>query len=83
VTRRLPIIASAICLLAISPCTSATLQSSDHFDGHRFHNRDRASAPEPTFWEESRVAELAIARKVHGVEETQFVAPRLGQVFQY
>jgi L-ascorbate metabolism protein UlaG (beta-lactamase superfamily) len=60
VTRRHPNIAIAICLLATSPlfigCTSATLQASDHFDGHRFHNRDRDNAPEPTFWEEVRIA---------------------------
>jgi L-ascorbate metabolism protein UlaG (beta-lactamase superfamily) len=60
VTRQHPNIAIAICLLAISPllrgCTSATLQASDHFDGHRFHNRDLDSAPEPTFWEEVRIA---------------------------
>jgi L-ascorbate metabolism protein UlaG (beta-lactamase superfamily) len=60
VTRRYPNIAIAICLLAISPlfrgCTSATLQASDHFDGHRFHNRDLHSAPEPTIWEEVRIA---------------------------
>jgi L-ascorbate metabolism protein UlaG (beta-lactamase superfamily) len=60
VTSQHQTIAIAICLLAISPllrgCTAATLQASDHFDGHRFHNRDLASAPEPTFWEEVRVA---------------------------
>jgi L-ascorbate metabolism protein UlaG (beta-lactamase superfamily) len=60
VIRRHPNIAIAICLLAVSPlirgCTSATLQASDHSDGHRFHNRDRASVPEPTFWEEVRIA---------------------------
>ena len=35
-------------------CTSATPQASDHFDGQRFHNRQRA--PDPTFWEEVRIA---------------------------
>ena len=59
-TRRHPNIAIAICLLAVSAlfrvCASATLQASDHFDGQRFHNRDRDSAPEPTFWEEVRIA---------------------------
>ena len=59
-TRRHRNIVIAICLLAISPllrgCTSVTPQASDHFDGHRFHNRDLDSAPEPTFWEEVRVA---------------------------
>lgn len=35
-------------------CTSAKLPVSDHFDGHRFHNRD--GPPEPTFWEEVRIA---------------------------
>lgn len=58
--RRHPNIAIAICLLAISALVrvwaSATLQASDHFDGHRFHNRDRNIAPEPTFWEEVRIA---------------------------
>ena len=53
-------IAIAICFLSVSPllrgCTAATLQVSDHFDGHRYHNRDLHSAPEPTFWEEVRVA---------------------------
>jgi L-ascorbate metabolism protein UlaG (beta-lactamase superfamily) len=57
-TRRHPKI--AICLLTASAlfggCIAATFQESDHFDGHRFHNRDRGSAPEPTFWEEARVA---------------------------
>jgi L-ascorbate metabolism protein UlaG (beta-lactamase superfamily) len=52
--------AIAICLLAASPlirgCASATLPASDHFDGYRFHNRDREGAPEPAFWEEARVA---------------------------
>jgi L-ascorbate metabolism protein UlaG (beta-lactamase superfamily) len=60
VTRQHANIAIAICLLTTSPllqgCTSAALQASDHFDGHRFHNRDRDSAPEPTFWEEGRIA---------------------------
>jgi L-ascorbate metabolism protein UlaG (beta-lactamase superfamily) len=60
VTGRPLRIAITICLLAGSSlfqgCTSATVQASDHFDGHRFHNRDRDSAPEPTFWEEVRVA---------------------------
>jgi hypothetical protein len=60
VTRRLPIIGTALCLLAVSPllrgCTSGTLQTSDHSDGRRFHNRDLNRAPEPTFWEEVRVA---------------------------
>jgi L-ascorbate metabolism protein UlaG (beta-lactamase superfamily) len=50
----------AICLLATfilgGGCTPATPRVSDHFDGHRFHNRDRDTAPEPTFWEEVRVA---------------------------
>jgi len=35
-------------------CTSATSQVSDHFDGHRFHNRERF--PDPTFWEELKIA---------------------------
>ena len=35
-------------------CTSAERPVSDHFDGHRFHNRD--GPPEPTFWEEARIA---------------------------
>lgn len=35
-------------------CTSAELPVSDHFDGHRFHNRD--GPPEPTFLEEIRIA---------------------------
>jgi L-ascorbate metabolism protein UlaG (beta-lactamase superfamily) len=60
VTRVHPSFAIAICLLATSPffhgCTSAAQPTSDHFDGHRFHNRDRDSAPEPTFWEEVRIA---------------------------
>jgi L-ascorbate metabolism protein UlaG (beta-lactamase superfamily) len=60
VTRRRPTIAIAVCLLAASPfirgCTLATRPASDHFDGYRFHNRDRESAPEATFWEEARVA---------------------------
>jgi L-ascorbate metabolism protein UlaG (beta-lactamase superfamily) len=60
VTSRRPNTGIAICLLALSPllrgCTSATLPVSDHSDGHRFHNRDRYSAPEPTFWEEIRIA---------------------------
>jgi len=32
---------------------------------------------------EAPVEDFAVARKTHGVEETQFVAPHLGQVFQY
>src|ERR1700722_9411106 len=35
-------------------CTSATSQVSDHFDGRRFHNRERF--PEPTLWEEMKIA---------------------------
>ena len=50
----------AISLLALSSllsgCSSATLPASDHSDGHRFHNRDLKSSPEPTFSEEVRVA---------------------------
>jgi len=34
--------------------TSAKRTVSDHFDGHRFHNRD--GTPEPTLWEEVRIA---------------------------
>jgi L-ascorbate metabolism protein UlaG (beta-lactamase superfamily) len=60
VIRRHPNILIAICLLALSPllrgCSSANLPQSDHSDGRRFHNRDRKSAPEPTFWEEVRIA---------------------------
>jgi L-ascorbate metabolism protein UlaG (beta-lactamase superfamily) len=60
VIRRHPNIVIALCLLALSPllraCTSATLLASDHSDGRRFHNRDLKSAPEPTFWEEVKVA---------------------------
>ena len=35
-------------------CTSATSQPSDHFDGRRFRNRE--FFPDPTFWEEVRIA---------------------------
>src|SRR5580704_10177924 len=35
-------------------CSSATSQTSDHFDGRRFHNRERF--PDPTFWEEMKIA---------------------------
>ena len=35
-------------------CTSGKGAVSDHFDGHRFHNRD--GTPEPTLWEEVRIA---------------------------
>jgi L-ascorbate metabolism protein UlaG (beta-lactamase superfamily) len=48
----------AICFTAASilleGCTSATSQSTDHFDGQRFHNRQRF--PDPTFWEEVQIA---------------------------
>jgi L-ascorbate metabolism protein UlaG (beta-lactamase superfamily) len=51
-------IAIAICLMTTSVllvgCTSATSQTSDHFDGRRFHNRELF--PDPTFWEEVRIA---------------------------
>jgi L-ascorbate metabolism protein UlaG (beta-lactamase superfamily) len=51
-------VATAYCLVAISllaeGCTSAAFPPSDHFDGHRFHNRP--PVPEPTFWEEVRIA---------------------------
>jgi L-ascorbate metabolism protein UlaG (beta-lactamase superfamily) len=40
--------------LLIEGCTSATFPPSDHFDGHRFHNRQ--PVPDPTFWEEVRIA---------------------------
>lgn len=35
-------------------CTSAASQVTDHFDGQRFHNRELF--PDPTFWEEVRIA---------------------------
>jgi L-ascorbate metabolism protein UlaG (beta-lactamase superfamily) len=35
-------------------CTSAASQATDHFDGQRFHNRERF--PDPAFWEEVRIA---------------------------
>ena len=48
----------AHCLVAMSllveGCTSAPFPPSDHFDGHRFHNRQ--PVPDPTFWEEVRIA---------------------------
>jgi L-ascorbate metabolism protein UlaG (beta-lactamase superfamily) len=40
--------------LLIHRSTSANLPDSGHSDGHRFHNRD--GPPEPTFWEEVRIA---------------------------
>ena len=50
--------ASAICLtaasIALEGCTPATSQPTDHFDGRRFHNRERF--PDPTFWEEVKIA---------------------------
>ena len=58
-TKRHPIVGGSLRLLALAllvqGCTSATPPgSSDHFDGQRFHNRN--SVPEPTFWEEARIA---------------------------
>jgi len=51
-------VAVAHCLVAMSllvdGCTSAAFPPSDHFDGHRFHNR--RAVPDPTFWEEVRIA---------------------------
>jgi L-ascorbate metabolism protein UlaG (beta-lactamase superfamily) len=48
----------AICFTATSilleGCTSATSQATDHFDGQRFHNRERF--PDPTFREEMEIA---------------------------
>ena len=48
----------AICFTATSVlvvgCTSATSQATDHFDGQRFHNRERF--PDPAFWEEVEIA---------------------------
>ena len=48
----------AVCLLTTSillvGCTSATSQTSDHFDGRRFHNRELFA--DPTFWEEVNIA---------------------------
>jgi L-ascorbate metabolism protein UlaG (beta-lactamase superfamily) len=47
----------AVCVTAASMllegCTSATPQTSDHFDGQRFHNRERF--PDPTLWEEVEI----------------------------
>ena len=47
----------AICFtgtpILLEGCTSATPQATDHFDGQRFHNRERF--PDPTFWEEVRI----------------------------
>jgi len=51
-------IAIAICAMTASillvGCSSATPQTSDHFDGRRFHNRERY--PDPTFWDEVDIA---------------------------
>jgi len=50
--------AGTICFTAaamlLEGCTSAALPPSDHFDGHRFHNRQ--PVPEPTFLEELKIA---------------------------
>jgi L-ascorbate metabolism protein UlaG (beta-lactamase superfamily) len=47
----------AICFggspILLAGCTSGTPQATDHFDGQRFHNRERF--PDPTFWEEVRI----------------------------
>jgi hypothetical protein len=40
--------------LLVDGCTSATFPPSEHFDGHRFHNRQ--AVPDLTFWEEVRIA---------------------------
>jgi L-ascorbate metabolism protein UlaG (beta-lactamase superfamily) len=57
-SRACATVALTNCLVAISllveGCTSATAPPSDHFDGRRFHNRQ--SVPDPTFWEEVRIA---------------------------
>jgi L-ascorbate metabolism protein UlaG (beta-lactamase superfamily) len=51
-------VVGAVCLTATSilleGCTSGTSQATDHFDGHRFYNRERF--PDPTFWEEVKIA---------------------------
>jgi L-ascorbate metabolism protein UlaG (beta-lactamase superfamily) len=48
----------AICFtvtsILLAGCTSAASQATDHFDGQRFHNRERF--PDPTFWEEVEIA---------------------------
>jgi L-ascorbate metabolism protein UlaG (beta-lactamase superfamily) len=54
-------------------CTSPKLTVSDHFDGHRFHNRD--GPPEPTFWEEVRIA--WILRTKHKNWPDRFETPPL------
>jgi L-ascorbate metabolism protein UlaG (beta-lactamase superfamily) len=50
-------VVGAICFAAISAlvegCTSPASQVTDHFDGQRFHNRERF--PDPTFWEEVKI----------------------------
>src|SRR5580700_10478351 len=50
-------VVSAICFtttpILLEGCTSATSQATDHFDGQRFHNRERF--PDPTFWEEVKI----------------------------
>src|SRR5882762_1637773 len=40
--------------ILLEGCTSATSQTTDHFDGQHFHNRERF--PDPTFWEEVEIA---------------------------
>jgi L-ascorbate metabolism protein UlaG (beta-lactamase superfamily) len=52
--RCLTVSTHLLALLLVQGCTSAKLPVSDHSDGRRFHNRD--GAPEPTFWEQVRIA---------------------------
>ena len=47
--------------LLLHACASPISQVSDHFDGRAFHNRD--GIPEPTFWEEVKVAWQMKAKK--------------------
>ena len=58
--RALRVVVVATLLSAISlpmhGCTSSTPHASDHFDGQRFQNRQ--AMPDPTFWEEVRIAWL-------------------------
>jgi L-ascorbate metabolism protein UlaG (beta-lactamase superfamily) len=56
----------AICILVISPmpqgCAVTHAQTSDHFNGSRFHNRD--SVADYSFWQEVRIAwELKTKKK--------------------
>src|ERR1700732_4762726 len=71
----------AICFTATSilleGCTSATSQATDHFDGQRFHNRERF--PDPTFWGEVKIGWTLRTKTKNGPDHFQTAPAELSR----